>query len=399
MVPHQFSVNHSSRFALTEAIVDHNTLNIDHIGEQAFDWSRHNGHYYTNKAPGLSLLATLPYLFAKKLYTALGQSLSRYDAVVFVNYFVSVIPLVLTGFLIYQFTGQLTLAAIYMFGTIGFPFSAMPWGHPLAAFFLLACHWFCKNNNWLMTGLLFGLAVLTEYSAALYLFVLPLFMADLKPNYKKSITRFTLGGLIPAVLFFYYHWVCFGSPLTLASESQNADLNSLGRGALFGVLNTPSLKVAYDLLLSFTRGLLIICPVLALSFATFRKRPITNDNKAFLVIFLLFLLFNSSYNGWHGGWASGPRYLIPAIPFLVLLLSQAKKNHVFVLLALASIINNVAILAVNTMAIPGYNLLFGEIYPNLTKENHIVYFLQISTITVTLFFISVIYDRRKNTIH
>ena len=31
---------------------------------------------------------------------------------------------------------------------------------------------------------------------------------------------------------------------------------------------------------------------------------------------LFFLLFISHFNGWYGGWASGPRYLIPALPFL-----------------------------------------------------------------------------------
>jgi len=31
-----------------------------------------------------------------------------------------------------------------------------------------------------------------------------------------------------------------------------------------------------------------------------------------------FLLFTISFNGWYGGWGVGPRYLIPALPFLAL---------------------------------------------------------------------------------
>ena len=31
-----------------------------------------------------------------------------------------------------------------------------------------------------------------------------------------------------------------------------------------------------------------------------------------------FLIFICHFNGWHGGWASGPRYLLPALPFLAL---------------------------------------------------------------------------------
>jgi hypothetical protein len=32
---------------------------------------------------------------------------------------------------------------------------------------------------------------------------------------------------------------------------------------------------------------------------------------------VFFFLFISHFNGWHGGWANGPRYLVPAIPFLM----------------------------------------------------------------------------------
>jgi hypothetical protein len=35
-------------------------------------------------------------------------------------------------------------------------------------------------------------------------------------------------------------------------------------------------------------------------------------------IVAFFLLFNISFNGWHGGWGAVPRYLGPAIPFLAL---------------------------------------------------------------------------------
>jgi hypothetical protein len=33
---------------------------------------------------------------------------------------------------------------------------------------------------------------------------------------------------------------------------------------------------------------------------------------------ILFLVVNASFNGWHGGAALGPRYLVPAVPFLAL---------------------------------------------------------------------------------
>jgi hypothetical protein len=33
-------------------------------------------------------------------------------------------------------------------------------------------------------------------------------------------------------------------------------------------------------------------------------------------VFLYYLLLTSGYSSWHGGWAIGPRHLVPAIPFL-----------------------------------------------------------------------------------
>ena len=35
-----------------------------------------------------------------------------------------------------------------------------------------------------------------------------------------------------------------------------------------------------------------------------------------LSIFLSYLAMNASFNAWHGGFAFGPRYLVPAIPFV-----------------------------------------------------------------------------------
>jgi hypothetical protein len=37
-----------------------------------------------------------------------------------------------------------------------------------------------------------------------------------------------------------------------------------------------------------------------------------------LAMILHVLAFNVTFKAWHGGWASGPRYLIPALPFLAL---------------------------------------------------------------------------------
>jgi hypothetical protein len=39
-------------------------------------------------------------------------------------------------------------------------------------------------------------------------------------------------------------------------------------------------------------------------------------------VFFAYLLMNSAFNNWHAGWTFGPRYLIPAIPFIALPLAR-----------------------------------------------------------------------------
>src|SRR4051794_14448005 len=57
--------NQNSRFALVRAILERHTLQIDayqlHTGDRAF-WQ---GHYYSDKAPGASLLAVVPVALAR----------------------------------------------------------------------------------------------------------------------------------------------------------------------------------------------------------------------------------------------------------------------------------------------------------------------------------------------
>ena len=54
--------NADSRLYTTFAIVDHHTLTIDAYRQRLGDISFARGHYYSDKAPGLSLLAVVPYI-------------------------------------------------------------------------------------------------------------------------------------------------------------------------------------------------------------------------------------------------------------------------------------------------------------------------------------------------
>ena len=57
--------NSASRLMLTYALVDRGTVTLDGLDKQTGDKAFFHGHYYCDKLPGFSLLATGPYALAK----------------------------------------------------------------------------------------------------------------------------------------------------------------------------------------------------------------------------------------------------------------------------------------------------------------------------------------------
>ncbi len=68
--------NSASRLMLTYAIVDRGTVAIDGLERQTNDRAAFRGHFYTDKLPGYSLLATIPYLLARHVFGLPPQPLN-----------------------------------------------------------------------------------------------------------------------------------------------------------------------------------------------------------------------------------------------------------------------------------------------------------------------------------
>src|SRR5271156_7107076 len=67
--------NQNSRFDLLRAIVEQHTLQIDAYHENTQDKAHFNGHYYSDKAPGLVFLAVPFAMAARPLIRATGIDL------------------------------------------------------------------------------------------------------------------------------------------------------------------------------------------------------------------------------------------------------------------------------------------------------------------------------------
>ncbi|HUF18199.1 MAG TPA: hypothetical protein VMS12_09180, partial [Thermoanaerobaculia bacterium] len=99
-----------------------------------------------------------------------------------------------------------------------------------------------------------------------------------------------------------------------------------------------------------------------------RRRVHRNELLAILAIVAVFLAFNLSFVDWHAGWSVGPRYIIPIIPFLGLLMLYATSimRPLWVLLGAIAFANNLAAVAVNHLISIDYkNPLADYIYPVL----------------------------------
>ena len=86
--------------------------------------------------------------------------------------------------------------------------------------------------------------------------------------------------------------------------------------------SNPFFQGIGELLFNGEVGLLLFAPWVVLVFLCFPQsmRKHLPESVLCVAIFVFNLLFYAKYQQWHGGWAGGPRYLLPTLPFLVLVI-------------------------------------------------------------------------------
>ncbi|MDD4872417.1 MAG: hypothetical protein PHR77_17845 [Kiritimatiellae bacterium] len=334
--------NTSSRYFLVSAIVDHGTFSIDANEKETIDKSFFNGHYYSNKAIGAPLLGVPIYWCLRRLpFLKESVPLAPFSKYI-VRIFTTTLPFALLGVVMFCLAckaGASPRKAFFMviaygFGTIALIHATLFSGHQVAAsfaFFAFALVFQQSGNNmnqnnsvqsikYFMAGLFAGLAAISDYPAVIVTFFLTIYVFSLRPL-ARNLFLYILGGLICATLVAAYNMHCFDNPISmsysnLAFEKFREEANI----GLFGI-NLPEFKIMTAILFSLSRGLLVIMPVLLLSFMGLGRMYMNEKyrKEAFLIVAICFtyIFFNSGYCGWHGGWTFGPRYLVPMLPFLV----------------------------------------------------------------------------------
>jgi len=305
------------------------------------------GHFHPNKPPGLSFVAVPGYFVISHFERLMHRNpdtwwlmdVNAWLTSVFSVGLISAAGVALAFRIALRLSGgwegsgsiwpAFWAAVAFGFGTLFFPFATLLFDHDVTAIFLIAAFYCLLGREaagyLCAAGLLAGMAAITNYVAAVPAGLLGLYMVTKRwsagrlPAAARGALWFGLGLLGPLLAICFYNRVCYGSPFALSNAFQNPAFIERGP-AFLGMFGVPNPAVALILLFSPFRGIFYGAPILAMGvYGLWRMRRRQRAEMILLLgIALVFYLVNCSFFGWHGGYACGPRYLIPATAFLVL---------------------------------------------------------------------------------
>ena len=210
------------------------------------------------------------------------------------------------------------------------------YSHQLSAAFLVAAFLLVKTDQvpsagrLLLAGFCMGFAVLCEYSVLLVagvLFVYALYRMIKLGVWPRILWVMASAGAVGACLA-VYNTTVFGGPFNLGYEY--SELWSAQHQTGFMSLTMPSWDAIWGITFSPFRGLFYLSPVLLLSLPGFifwwKSRQFRAEFWAAAASVAAMFFFNASSAMWWGGFAVGPRYFLPALPFIAIAAAFAVQH-------------------------------------------------------------------------
>jgi hypothetical protein len=333
-----------SFLALTLSLHNERSLRIDRYAELTPDKAFYNGHYYTDKAPGLSFMGLPVYAAAAML-----QPLDRRG--LWIGYPVYLLSAALAAFpgalmalmvrrLIRRMRGsdvEATLvAATLALGTLALPFSTMLFSHQMAAFIGFAAFFILtmgqsrrlsRAQRFLGAGGLAGIATVVEYPMVLIAAALAVYALVISG--RRGFALYMAGGLPAAVALMLYNTTTFGHPLALSYLYETNLWAQIHQQGVLGI-GLPQWSTFLEVILG-PRGLFTLSPVLLLSLyglgAAIRDRGTRREGILAMILVGAYILITAGYRVPPTSvWVPGPRFLIPVLPFLALPLWYALRR-------------------------------------------------------------------------
>lgn len=355
----------SSRYALIEAIVEDRTFffNKERARFSAPDFVEYNGKFFSIFTPGVSFLGIPFYLFGKSI--GLSQLVTFLSTVLLaiLNVFLVVRLALKLGATLYT---ALLSGFIFLFATNSLSYAhTLSQHHASVTFILLALlnvfgpRTFLKNI-WL--GFISGAALLVDIPNILivlpviFYVILKHFRIDkISDKFKFSLKLKMIGlliGLVPLIgLFGWYNHQLTGSYTKIGQAIGRSDFfepfevreqNRLEKESkdvshkIFPLDTRDQMGEFYILLVSNQRGWLIYSPVILIG--VLGVYYLYKNQKTLAIVVISTILSNIilySLFGGLGGWAFGPRYLIPSAAILSSLIGTViekfKRTMLFIL--------------------------------------------------------------------
>ncbi|MDB4927957.1 MAG: hypothetical protein JWM10_441 [Myxococcaceae bacterium] len=339
--------NQNSRFALTRALAEDASVRLDRTGryegrDVTGDRVQRGRHLFTDKAPGASIVAAPAVAVARLVLPGRSDDRPRLATLSWVATVAAAgVPTALAAMLLLLVAealgasrrAALVVALTYGLATPAWCQATLLFGHALSS----ACLWAAfaaavalrsdggpardRALGW-GVGLGAGWAVVTEFPAAVPAAIVAgyaLWQADTAPRRWALGWRIAAGALACAAVLGAYDLAAFGSPFALGYGNVRgfAGMQQGVMGVTF-----PKPEVLFEILLGRYRGLLPLAPALALApvgLWRLARDPATRGaGIAAAAVAGWYVLFNSAYFYWDGGFSFGPRHMLPSLPFLAL---------------------------------------------------------------------------------
>ncbi|WP_294325010.1 hypothetical protein [uncultured Sphingomonas sp.] len=345
----EFNPNNAVRMFATLSLVEEGDATIDEYAALTIDKAHFGDHYYSDKAPGITVLGIPAVMVADAVS---GQRASDFVpgfenrefnrflkirirlVAITICAVLSALAAMLLYDLVRRVTGDVEAGAVaalsYGLGTTVWGWSTTIFGHAPVAALLVIASWAVwrgtgPGRSWfhaVVAGLALGWAVLIEHSALIAgLPVAGYALWRLRSLPRGEAVRTVVVslavGMSALVVLVGYNLLAFGTVFRLG-YSGVTDFAGMQEG-FFG-LTYPKPYVLYELTFGERRGILWVAPILIVApfgIAMLVRNPATRAIGWLAVAGAVVpFLINASYYYWDGGNATGPRHALPAVGFL-----------------------------------------------------------------------------------
>jgi hypothetical protein len=356
--------NQNSRLNMVVAVVEDGTFQIDKYVQNTVDYAKIGEHYYSDKAPGAAFLGIPIYAGLKGFLdlTVIDKLMDRLTnneafkatlrtdgsgileqkvrfalAQVLLTFVVSSLSTAWLGVLFYRFLVHFSRSSWSRIGVVlgyglltpAFAYAGAFYGHQLSAILLFSAFYLVFTRSKTLSikllfavGILLGYSVVTEYPTVLIVGILYLYTLSILyvQGYWWRIGWVTLAGGLVAIGWMTYNTAIFGGPLEMGYSYSELWVDQHHTG--FMSLTFPRWEAIWGITFGLFRGLFILSPWLLLAIPGFVLWWQSGEHRPEFVVVtttvLAIFFFNSSSIMWWGGFAIGPRYLLPVLPFMAL---------------------------------------------------------------------------------